>query len=437
MIARQGRRIIPAKKRKEGGFLIHHCTRIRHIHLLFLFSFSILFGFQAYLYSSSLASTGNKDESLTLANIIGDHPTHINGESSPTLKPLNKDNDYYMYDESDPEAAWIGGVSKAATKDAIENFNSNNHGKVHLLVSHCDMPLDYIFKNFINSKAMQDRVASITIISKCGKTIEGAPESSGNFDNKVIILPNLGRCDHSYAYWISNIAYNDVDKYGDNDIVYFIKDNDHQFEMWRSFEDMLGLALINGFSCAQVIEVTFRNIFSLEASYFHKSTLLQGFNISFHVRGGQDFSKEVIEEHNVNFDSADYPNLAAYISHIGLDLPAPHCPVCYGGAFAAKVSQLRSQNIVIWKNIESSLSRGDNIKEGHFVERLWASLLAKPLSPDTIAALDQEEKFCRNTSEEISNFSVKTFGVYTRRTLIIQGNSYRLIRRARPPSIAC
>ena len=41
----------------------------------------------------------------------------------------------------------------------------------------------------------------------------------------------------------------------------------------------------------------------------------------------------------------------------------------------------------VWKGVEKSLSRGNNIQEGHYAERSWASLLATPLQPFQVEAL--------------------------------------------------
>ena len=43
--------------------------------------------------------------------------------------------------------------------------------------------------------------------------------------------------------------------------------------------------------------------------------------------------------------------------------------------------------IWVWTAIERSLSRGNNILEGHFAERTWVSLLAKPLSNATASKI--------------------------------------------------
>ena len=41
---------------------------------------------------------------------------------------------------------------------------------------------------------------NITVISKCGLPVDVPSRSV-----EVVRLPNKGRCDHSYAYWIANM----------------------------------------------------------------------------------------------------------------------------------------------------------------------------------------------------------------------------------------
>jgi hypothetical protein len=43
-------------------------------------------------------------------------------------------------------------------------------------------------------------VRHVTIYSKCGNEVKGAPEGA-----TVIILPNVGRVDHAYAYHLANL----------------------------------------------------------------------------------------------------------------------------------------------------------------------------------------------------------------------------------------
>lgn len=49
-------------------------------------------------------------------------------------------------------------------------------------------------------------------------------------------------------------------------------------------------------------------------------------------------------------------------------------PVCYGGIFATRVSQVRKYSTTLWFSLAASVSRGDNIEESHFLERTWAYL---------------------------------------------------------------
>merc|ERR1712232_1481808 len=67
-------------------------------------------------------------------------------------------------------------------------------------------------------------------------------------------------------------------------------------------------------------------------------------------------------------------------------LPGPLAPVCFGGLFAASVSQIEKGKS-IWGNLENKLTRGDNIEESHFTERLWAALLSKRPSASSMLKL--------------------------------------------------
>eukprot|EP00980_Cylindrotheca_fusiformis_P004887 scaffold1038_cov100-Cylindrotheca_fusiformis.AAC.10 len=41
----------------------------------------------------------------------------------------------------------------------------------------------------------------------------------------------------------------------------------------------------------------------------------------------------------------------------------------------------------VWKAIEKGMSRGDNIQEGHYIERMWGMLLAAPLEQYQVDAI--------------------------------------------------
>jgi len=101
---------------------------------------------------------------------------------------------------------------------------------------------------------------------------------------------------------------------------------------------------------------------------------------------------------NVGF-RAPYPSLGAWLNgSAGLHsapvaaavrtlLARPLWPMCYGGSFAARRAEAVKWPHALWRWLATSLARGDNIAEGHFVERLWGALLGPALTGDRENAL--------------------------------------------------
>ena len=59
----------------------------------------------------------------------------------------------------------------------------------------------------------------------------------------------------------------------------------------------------------------------------------------------------------------------------------------------ASIERIMLAPVMDWNPIVESLSRGDNIEEGHFMERIWAGLLSQPISKieeEAILARDYE-----------------------------------------------
>jgi hypothetical protein len=82
-----------------------------------------------------------------------------------------------------------------------------------------------------------------------------------------------------------------------------------------------------------------------------------------------------------------HANIGAYWLAINLTLLQEFVPVCYRGIFASSVENIYKQDMNMWQKFMESLSRGDNIEEGHFGERSWAAMLSNPLEPLQIEAL--------------------------------------------------
>ena len=83
-----------------------------------------------------------------------------------------------------------------------------------------------------------------------------------------------------------------------------------------------------------------------------------------------------------------------WLGHVGVQLPTPVVPVCYGGNFAVKVSNILSVTKTI-DMIRNSLTRGDNIIEGHYAERTWAGLLMARIPAHTNDLIQRKMEFVR------------------------------------------
>ncbi len=280
--------------------------------------------------------------------------------------------------------------------------------KIHIVVSYCKSNLDWM-SNF----TLGFDIDSIDVISKCGQEAAGTTKAGSPLQENATILelPNVGRCDHSYAYYITNLLDKRIVKGEEKDsVVIFLKDdmsteNLHQPGHWSNLERMVREASsTNGFSCGVVPIKRF--------SVYHKVSAWFNF-----VMKSYDHKKELYKHDGVSFKSI-YQNLGDFyksvISSAGGGDPDTSISfpelvqVCYGGVFAASYSNIKKVDHSTWERIELALSRGNNIEEGHFMERSWGSLLATPLQPFQIEAMknytQRYAKFSRKPGREVSEF---------------------------------
>lgn len=243
---------------------------------------------------------------------------------------------------------------------------------VHIVVSHCKESLRWIS----DFTAGCNNIVSMHVLTKCREPVEGAPDFA-----EFISLPNKGRCDHSYVSYILNYM---EERINPDAIIFFLKDT----LPWKpnSFEVMLESASsARGFACG-IAHKDIQRIGqgSYDLSLFHKTNDIMKFSI-----GGYSSQRRYGAD-DTNFKSG-FTNLGDFYNQtLGplLDTTLPELmPVCYRGNFAASVSNIRKVSRKVWEALEMSLSRGNNIEEGHFAERLWGILLATPLRPYQITAL--------------------------------------------------
>jgi hypothetical protein len=253
-------------------------------------------------------------------------------------------------------------------------MNSDVRKKIIVVVSHCNRPLHWMQDYIVNGTFFV--ITKIYIISKCGKQPLGAPEGA-----VVQAVSNVGREGHTYAYFIIDILPQEVEVDSSvaklqESIVVFLKDNiwknSQRLEELRSFETMARLASSsNGYGCFGSPPK--------HASAYHDTTKLSQFIIG-------NYNAGYSPNDNVPFKSSNF-NLGAYWLAINVTLAQKIVPVCYGGIFAASVENIYKQDMDMYKKIRDSLTRGDNIEEGHFVERSWAPMLSNPLEPLQIEAI--------------------------------------------------
>lgn len=268
-----------------------------------------------------------------------------------------------------PEGAlWRGTLVRGAISATGET-----KPRIDLVVSHCNQPLDWMFE-WVSPLPLN----KITIVSKCGEEVTGAPLSS-----HIIRLPNVGRCDHTYANFISE-NYDQYENDGEDRYLLFLKDNDNSnrniVSRHRNLAEMLAIANQRGFACHEeqswgwsqggywgICQISAYCDWSILSQYTRKEyTRLQ--------RDG-----------NENFLSKHGDTLGEYAAVLGIGEAARAVvPVCFGGNFMAHSQQIQNYPRDTWKRMEQSLSRDNNIAEGHFAERLWATMLSNPLQPSTV-----------------------------------------------------
>ena len=251
--------------------------------------------------------------------------------------------------------------------------SASDEKKIHIVVSHCKASLNWMPSYLGN---LRNNVESIHVLSKCGQNVEGAPDNA-----EIQVIANVGRNDHSFAYYITSI----LPKLSTNDdsIVVFLKDTMMQniFQGPQfNHTDLNSLVQLasssNGFGCGL-------SIVDKSWSVYHDKNTLFTFALKAYEKGLNDYHTD----DNVPFQSDKYSSVGDFYTSLNAHPLPALVQVCYGGMFAASIANIFKHDAHVWKAIEKSLLRGDNIIEGHYTERLWGALLATPLQQFQIDAL--------------------------------------------------
>jgi UDP-galactopyranose mutase len=262
--------------------------------------------------------------------------------------------------------------------------------KIIIVISHCDQSLHWVTDI---SSDFKELISKVVVFTKCGQEVVGAPSGA-----QIIVLPNIGREGHTYAHWLNNyFPIEPHTTFVKEEIIVFLRDSSHKVDhaSKHRFGDMLSLAVLNGFGWLR----TEIGVPSLVFNYAELREFKFATKTSIRSSGRPDYGA------NIPFHNDEYSNLGDWVDKLQISSINSNKNLvtgCFGGYFAVSSTQVSKQPKSVWKVIEESLSRGDNIVEGHYAERLWGCLLSKPFSDETADAI-----WRMNPSFEIELWSIR------------------------------
>lgn len=282
-----------------------------------------------------------------------------------------------------------GGIWLASRYPGMISDKEVLQKKIRVVISHCNKNLDWT-----SEYLKVFNVASVHVLSKCGVQVQGAPNEA-----VIGLLKNVGRNDHTFAYYITSILPSIASSKEDSVIV-FLKDSVneavHQGGRFRqrSLSDLIRVASSeNGFACGLKISTS-------GMSAYHEKATLSSFFMYRYTKGQREYNVTDTAPFHSSFANlgAFYTSLKAKPS---FDEEPDAVPVCYGGIFAAKMPAIHRQSMQVWRSLEKALERGENIAEGHYAERSWARLMATPLEPFHVEALQKYADYIEKKDDSV------------------------------------
>ena len=160
----------------------------------------IIWLMRMYRYTRILkmGRTRSKQQAFLLALLVL-RMLFVNMSKFSTVMDSSKSKDMSNIDHSLVVERALGETTSARTASILSKAQNNT--KLSIVISHCNSPVGWIARYMENVKF---EIADITIVSKCGEQVVGVDLLEQSFGTNIIIqhLPNVGRCDHTYAHWI-------------------------------------------------------------------------------------------------------------------------------------------------------------------------------------------------------------------------------------------
>ena len=259
---------------------------------------------------------------------------------------------------------------------------STLHVKVHVVVAYCKASLMWLSMDIhhLIETYPYVSVTDVFVYTKCGIDPTDAPPGA-----VLKQLSNVGRCDHTYAHHMADLSKNNSNS--DPDVIVFVKDSTliHQQAKSRTLYHMILQAASNvGFACGRTPSIKkerFRKYGSLSL-WHHTNTLLRLRKLSY-PNAATAYRHEAQQREQFAVSTNNMRNWLE--TSLAFAPPVQTIiPVCYGGVFATSTRNIRRHKTQLFDKIVASLSRGDNIQESHYAERLWAHLLSAQLDTLTL-----------------------------------------------------
>jgi len=289
--------------------------------------------------------------------------------------------------------------------DMLHDFGESiQNSTMSLVLTFCSERLDWLHEACVGM-----HFNTLTLYSKCGQDNEAVDfirTQKCASSATILKLPNVGRVDHAFAYHISQLPNSTHPE----ELILFVKDTFLKVHQRRSqisrFEEMLSLAAGPlSFGCGlkptasrkprSGVEILREQYLCLkhrvkgmfgtlepfkdglcqsqdgDISLWHKTSILTTFTMREYSRGNKGHNRS---------DAGFCSNLSfsEFLENLNVSIPTPLTPVCYGGSFASKAKNILKVKEPATKLLQL-LSRGDNIIEGHYTERIWAGILSNRL----------------------------------------------------------
>ena len=270
--------------------------------------------------------------------------------------------------------------------ESLSMVQERHLGETEIVLAHCTKSIMWLGDAVRGLREKGANVTHVHIVSKCGHTPNTT--SLGAFAGLVVNVTtrhNVGRNDETFVRFL-------VDRYETLPTsLFFLKDSTRQqINGLQSYLRInIGHWLANSLAASPVGFACHLSGSIQSAGLYHVAATADKYRFAKHITTHEQNTAAVAE--GLRSFMAPWRPLRNFTHHFlsaktHQHLDAAQHPVrrvCYGGSFATFGRNVQRIPLGDWSALSTALQRGDNIEEGHFVERLWAALLSPPVDVST------------------------------------------------------